>query len=64
MVGIEIRQFRSEKPTGPYVDVAGNTLQDQDDSFQLWVLKMMGNYTFPSFKLYLYGTGRSVHISG
>lgn len=29
--GYQIRQFRSEKPTGPYVDVAGNTLEDQDD---------------------------------
>ena len=26
--GYQIRQFRSEKPTGPYVDVAGNTLED------------------------------------
>ena len=45
--GYQIRQFRSEKPTGPYVDVAGNTLQDQDDHFN-YGLKMMGNYTFPS----------------
>jgi arabinan endo-1,5-alpha-L-arabinosidase len=29
------------------VDVAGNTLQDQDDHFN-YGLKMMGNYTFPS----------------
>ena len=45
--GYQIRQFRSEKPTGPYVDVAGNTLEDQDDHFN-YGLKMMGNYTFPS----------------
>lgn len=45
--GYQIRQFRSKSPTGPYVDVAGNTLDDQDDHFN-YGLKMMGNYTFPS----------------
>ena len=29
------------------MDVAGNTLEDQDDHFN-YGLKMMGNYTFPS----------------
>lgn len=45
--GYQIRQFRSEKPDGPYVDVAGKTLEDQDDHFN-YGLKMIGNYTFPS----------------
>lgn len=45
--GYQIRQFRSENVTGPYVDAAGNTLEDQDDHFN-YGLKMMGNYTFPS----------------
>lgn len=45
--GYQIRQFRSEKPTGPYVDAKGNTLDSQDDHFSYGV-KMVGNYTFPS----------------
>lgn len=45
--GYQIRQFRSEKVGGPYVDAAGNTLEDQEDHFN-YGLKMMGNYTFPS----------------
>ena len=32
-------------------------------SFQLW-FKNDGELYIPEFKLYLYGTGRSVHISG
>lgn len=45
--GYQIRQFRSENPDGPYVDAAGNTLENQEDYFN-YGLKMAGNYTFPS----------------
>ena len=44
-----MREFRSKEITGPYVDAAGNTLDDQEDFFQ-YGLKMMGNYKLPSLK--------------
>lgn len=47
--GYQMREFRSKEITGPYVDAAGNTLDDQEDFFQ-YGLKMMGNYKLPSLK--------------
>ncbi len=47
--GYQIRQFRSKSPTGPYVDYAGNTLQDEADYYS-YGNKMAGNYSFPSLK--------------
>lgn len=58
--GYQIRQFRSENVEGPYVDAAGNTLEDQDDYFN-YGLKMIGNYMFPSLnKAYMAPGGQSV----
>lgn len=47
--GYQIRQYRSDKVTGPYVDAAGNTLGYDTDHSQFG-LKMMGNYNLPSLK--------------
>lgn len=60
--GYQIRQFRSENPDGPYVDAAGNTLEDQDDHYN-YGLKMMGNYTFPSLDCtYMAPGGQSTFV--
>ena len=48
--GYQIRQFRSENPTGPYVDAAGNTLGDEEN-YMSYGVKMMGNYTLPSLSV-------------
>ncbi len=48
--GYQIRQFRSENPTGPYVDAAGNRLGDEEN-YMSYGLKMMGNYTLPSLSV-------------
>lgn len=57
--GYQIRQFRSESATGPYVDARGNTLEDQEDYYNYGV-KMMGNYTLPSLDVtYLSPGGQS-----
>ena len=47
--GYQIREFRSDSPTGPYVDAAGKTLGDEDEFYNYGV-KMMGNYKFPSLE--------------
>ncbi len=58
--GYQIREFRSKKPTGPYEDPAGNTLQDQEDYFN-YGLKLAGNYSLPSLeKGYMAPGGQSV----
>ena len=58
--GYQIRQFRSEKPTGPYVDAAGNRLGAEED-YMNYGLKMMGNYTLPSLSVtYMAPGGQSV----
>lgn len=58
--GYQIRQYRSENPTGPYVDAAGNTVGKEDD-FYNYGIKMAGNYTFPSLKTaYMAPGGQSV----
>lgn len=60
--GYQIRQYRSENPTGPYVDAAGNTLGDEDDHYN-YGLKMMGNYTFPSLTCaYMAPGGQSTFV--
>lgn len=58
--GYQIRQYRSESPTGPYYDAAGNTLGDEEDYFS-YGLKMVGNYTLPSLDgSYMAPGGQSV----
>ncbi len=58
--GYQIRQFRSENPTGPYVDAAGNRLGNEED-YMSYGLKMMGNYTLPSLSVtYMAPGGQSV----
>lgn len=47
--GYQIREYRSKEPTGPYVDGAGRTLEDEDDYFDFGI-KMVGNYKFPSLE--------------
>lgn len=47
--GYQIRQFRSDKVTGPYVDAAGETL-GYTGKQEKTGLKVMGNYDFPSLK--------------
>ena len=47
--GYQIRQFRSENVTGPYVDAQGNALGYVVNHSE-YGIKMMGNYTFPSLK--------------
>lgn len=47
--GYQIRQFRSERVTGPYVDAQGNSLGYVANHSDYGV-KMMGNYKFPSLK--------------
>jgi len=62
--GYQIRQFRSENVTGPYVDAAGNVLGD-DDMYFSYGLKMMGNYQFPSMETaYMAPGGQSTFKSG
>lgn len=47
--GYQIRLFRSDKVTGPYVDATGNTLGYVANHSDVG-LKMMGNYSLPSLK--------------
>lgn len=47
--GYQIRQFRSENVTGPYVDAKGETFGYTGEHHQ-YGIKMMGNYDFPSLK--------------
>ncbi len=61
--GYQIRQFRSESPTGPFVDGKGQTLGDEDNFFDYGV-KMIGNYSLPSLKTaYMAPGGQSVFTS-
>ncbi|SDB42136.1 glycoside hydrolase family 43 protein [Butyrivibrio sp. INlla16] len=58
--GYQIRQFRSENSTGPYVDAAGNRLGDEEN-YMSYGLKMMGNYRLPSLSVtYMAPGGQSV----
>ncbi|MBQ7506833.1 MAG: glycoside hydrolase family 43 protein [Lachnospiraceae bacterium] len=45
--GYQIREFRSENVTGPYLDAAGQLMGDEED-YPSYGLKVAGNYTFPS----------------
>ncbi len=47
--GYQIRQFRSENVTGPYVDSKGDTFAYTTNHSE-YGIKMMGNYKFPSLK--------------
>ena len=44
--GYQIRLFRSQDVTGPYLDPSGNTCGSENHAD--YGLKMIGNYTFPS----------------
>ncbi len=60
--GYQIRQFRSETPTGPFVDYAGKTVNDEEDYFN-YGLKMAGNYNLPSLETaYMAPGGQSFFI--
>lgn len=48
--GYQIRMFRSRKPYGPYVDMAGNICFDVENH-EDYGLKLMGNYNFPSLDM-------------
>nr|WP_257719900.1 glycoside hydrolase family 43 protein [Spirochaeta thermophila] len=49
--GYQIRLFRSKYPDGPYTDKRGDTL-DRSKSFHYpYGVKLMGNYSFPSFEI-------------
>lgn len=47
--GYQIRCFRSENVTGPYLDASGSTFAYTADHTGVGV-KMMGNYSLPSLK--------------
>lgn len=47
--GYQIRQFRADNVTGPYVDATGETLGYTSKQEQVGI-KVMGNYSFPSLK--------------
>ena len=58
--GYQIRLYRSENPTGPYVDAAGKTWDDEED-YMSYGLKIMGNYDLPSLETaYMAPGGQSV----
>ena len=44
--GYNMRLFRSENPTGPYLDAAGGNAVDNGESNDLYGIKLMGNYSF------------------
>lgn len=44
--GYNMRLFRSENPTGPYLDAAGGNAADNGESNDLYGIKLMGNYSF------------------
>lgn len=44
--GYNMRLFRSENPTGPYLDAAGNNAADSGDSNDNYGIKLIGNYGF------------------
>ncbi|MBO6109023.1 MAG: glycoside hydrolase family 43 protein [Eubacterium sp.] len=47
--GYQIREYRSDNVTGPYVDAKGQTLGSEEDYFNYGV-KMIGNYKLPSLE--------------
>lgn len=44
--GYNMRLFRSENPTGPYLDAAGNNAADSGASNDNYGIKLIGNYGF------------------
>lgn len=48
--GYQVRLFRSKKPEGPYVDMLGNSLFDEEEHAPFG-LKLIGNYVFPSLDM-------------
>lgn len=43
--GYNMRLFRSENPTGPYLDAKGQNAADNGDSNDLYGIKLIGNYS-------------------
>lgn len=44
--GYNMRLFRSENPTGPYLDAAGGNAADNGTANDLYGIKLIGNYSF------------------
>ncbi len=44
--GYNMRLFRSENPTGPYLDAKGGNAADSGDSNDNYGIKLIGNYSF------------------
>ena len=44
--GYNMRLFRSENPSGPYLDAAGGNAADNGESNDLYGIKLIGNYSF------------------
>ena len=44
--GYNMRLFRSENPTGPYLDAAGGNAADNGDGNDNYGIKLIGNYSF------------------
>ncbi|MCD7745579.1 MAG: family 43 glycosylhydrolase [Lachnospiraceae bacterium] len=44
--GYNMRMFRSENVTGPYVDAAGNNAADNGEDNESYGIKLIGNYCF------------------
>lgn len=58
--GYQMRQYRSESPTGPYLDASGQTWKGEA-YFENCGVKMMGNYMLPSLETaYMAPGGQSV----
>ena len=43
--GYNMRLFRSENPTGPYLDAAGNNAADNAEKLDNYGIKLIGNYS-------------------
>ena len=60
--GYQMRLYRSESPTGPFVDASGKTWNNEEDYFN-YGLKIMGNYDLPSLETaYMAPGGQSVFV--
>lgn len=44
--GYNMRLFRSENPTGPYVDAAGRNASENGEDNDNYGIKLIGNYSF------------------
>jgi len=59
--GYQIRVYRSEKVDGPYVDMKGNTVWEEEN-IQDYGVKLMGNYTLPNLNAaYMAPGGQSAY---